>query len=603
MSCEHAECVLAKRYIELQLWGAAKGILAQCHHLYPNCVSTYRLSAELALHAEDYPSAVEQLDRALIYAPSDDLKLDLAEALFLNNQFDESETLLSSIKNDYSKVQARLCLRKAALFVQDGKQAKAEYSVIETLKYVNDLNVKDRKELASLLVQLHDKSAIVDILASAKGALAYVKGLFLEAIDEDPVLVEAAFRAAGKDPAARLALAIHLAPRRSHDQCIRDEVLALLTALDAFEGDFSADLLLASFLDDELDDYATIEKTIAAYTSAIRKMPRSATAYNNLGVIALRQGQIEAAERSFIQALVVDEGHLMAQRNLARVIHARGSSRQVEKTIERMLEHGVSFHVVSDLLFATIEIAREDVQHGVAEKGHKLKNLLGVLGSRLRSVRKRSVGEVRTKVDRVYEEFSNVYDEWASYLRTLREDPAFEFKKRIVWLDRIDINRMIKDAVNVVDYPVSFELNAMLPDVRGKRGLLIEAIVNVLRNAVEADPKTTIHITSALIQNGKWVQLILEDSGPGIATQDLRLVRQAGFTTKKDGNGLGLSFCERVVEAHGGRLQLSSKANRGTRVEIHLPVQLDSQARYRLLQTPFARILDRAKAEEYVDEA
>lgn len=67
--------------------------------------------------------------------------------------------------------------------------------------------------------------------------------------------------------------------------------------------------------------------------------------------------------------------------------------------------------------------------------------------------------------------------------------------------------------------------------------------------------------------------LTVADEGVGMDTETLKHIFDPFFTTKgeKEGTGLGLSICKRIVEAHGGTLQVQSQPGKGTAVSVHLP--------------------------------
>ena len=69
------------------------------------------------------------------------------------------------------------------------------------------------------------------------------------------------------------------------------------------------------------------------------------------------------------------------------------------------------------------------------------------------------------------------------------------------------------------------------------------------------------------------VVIRLTDNGPGVPESIQDKVLQPFFTTKEDGTGLGLSIAARIVEQHGGRLDLISTEGEGTTFAITLPVK------------------------------
>jgi signal transduction histidine kinase len=64
----------------------------------------------------------------------------------------------------------------------------------------------------------------------------------------------------------------------------------------------------------------------------------------------------------------------------------------------------------------------------------------------------------------------------------------------------------------------------------------------------------------------------VEDSGPGIAPENLDRIFDSFFTTKQDGMGMGLPICHSIIEAHGGRIAGDSKSSHGgARFYFYLP--------------------------------
>ncbi|MCP4907699.1 MAG: HAMP domain-containing histidine kinase [bacterium] len=99
---------------------------------------------------------------------------------------------------------------------------------------------------------------------------------------------------------------------------------------------------------------------------------------------------------------------------------------------------------------------------------------------------------------------------------------------------------------------------------------LLELLVILMRNAVEAmDGRGRGSIECARI--GERCRLIVRDEGPGFAAEDLDKIFQPGFTTKNEGSGFGLFLARRIVEDHGGALELRAGEERGAVVQVDLP--------------------------------
>jgi signal transduction histidine kinase len=70
----------------------------------------------------------------------------------------------------------------------------------------------------------------------------------------------------------------------------------------------------------------------------------------------------------------------------------------------------------------------------------------------------------------------------------------------------------------------------------------------------------------------------VSDTGGGIATENLSRVFEAFYTGKPNGSGLGLTIAERIMGAHGGRIEIDSEVGRGTRVTLLFPIEFPIEA-------------------------
>jgi PAS domain S-box-containing protein len=123
---------------------------------------------------------------------------------------------------------------------------------------------------------------------------------------------------------------------------------------------------------------------------------------------------------------------------------------------------------------------------------------------------------------------------------------------------------------------VRSDLPDEIPPVLANRVQLQQVMLNLITNAIEAMDLTTdsprlLQVTSTL-HSPSNVVIAVEDSGPGMDSNDVNRIFDPFFTTKPHGMGMGLSICRSIVEAHDGRLSARSAADRGSVFEITLPV-------------------------------
>ncbi|MFQ5628208.1 MAG: ATP-binding protein [bacterium] len=115
-----------------------------------------------------------------------------------------------------------------------------------------------------------------------------------------------------------------------------------------------------------------------------------------------------------------------------------------------------------------------------------------------------------------------------------------------------------------------------IPSIRCKAAQLNQVFTNILHNACQAiENKGEIQIRT-IHQNGQ-IQVSISDTGVGITLENLNRIFDPGYTTKGVGvgTGLGLSIAYKIVEDHGGKIEVKSEAGKGTTFVIHLPVKND----------------------------
>jgi signal transduction histidine kinase len=139
---------------------------------------------------------------------------------------------------------------------------------------------------------------------------------------------------------------------------------------------------------------------------------------------------------------------------------------------------------------------------------------------------------------------------------------------------------------------VSYELEENLPATQLNRGMIEQALLNLVINARDAVAKTDsprIAISSKSVElieqvspvnptpvSGRFVELSVTDNGCGIPERDLARAFAPFFTTKRHGTGLGLPSVLRAVRQHDGFVDVRSKVGTGTTVRLLLPIRTDA---------------------------
>jgi two-component system sensor histidine kinase PilS (NtrC family) len=149
--------------------------------------------------------------------------------------------------------------------------------------------------------------------------------------------------------------------------------------------------------------------------------------------------------------------------------------------------------------------------------------------------------------------------------------------------ERIALGPAVDETIILLKNSKTFNQNIMItcdidPRVRldGDAQRMRQVFWNLLINACQAMPDGgAITISAAVsppVDGRAWSQIIITDTGLGIARELRDKIFDPFFTTKTGGTGLGLAIVYRIVEDHGGTIFVDSEAGKGTRFTIRLPL-------------------------------
>ena len=108
------------------------------------------------------------------------------------------------------------------------------------------------------------------------------------------------------------------------------------------------------------------------------------------------------------------------------------------------------------------------------------------------------------------------------------------------------------------------------PTISADPEVLRQALVNVVKNAIQATPSRDGRVVLRCRGEGNRVRLSVTDTGPGMDEETRKKAFDLYMTTKESGTGVGLAFVLQAVEMHGGSVDLESSPGRGTTVTLHL---------------------------------
>lgn len=144
-----------------------------------------------------------------------------------------------------------------------------------------------------------------------------------------------------------------------------------------------------------------------------------------------------------------------------------------------------------------------------------------------------------------------------------------------------DINELISRSIKLIQQDASnknigISINTVedLCPARIDPDRLSQCLLNLYLNAVQAMDNGGTLTVNCQAEDDKNVKILVSDTGSGIAPMNLNKIFDPYFTTKKKGAGLGLAIVYKIIEAHGGHIDVMSKLDEGTTFTISIPCNL-----------------------------
>ena len=305
---------------------------------------------------------------------------------------------------------------------------------------------------------------------------------------------------------------------------------------------------------------------------------------------------VHAPDRPLILAAI--DRALAGQEGQAQFAPRLALDRRVHLIVRRMDEGETGPRVIAQAFDATrqfateigLEAARAEAEARDSGKTRFLANMSHELRTPLNAVlgfsdimRQRIFGPLPQK----YADYADSIHEAGGHLLDLIND-VLDVSK--IEAERYELSRETFDAREVVSAAVALVrvtandkgvfLNSLLPEepltVDADRRALKQITLNLLSNAIKFTPAGG-SVTLTLEVIGPYLELIVSDTGVGIAARDLKRLgrpfEQAGAVEQKvQGTGLGLSLVRALAELHGGRMSLESTLGEGTAVTVRMPV-------------------------------
>jgi two-component system, sporulation sensor kinase A len=151
-----------------------------------------------------------------------------------------------------------------------------------------------------------------------------------------------------------------------------------------------------------------------------------------------------------------------------------------------------------------------------------------------------------------------------------------------------DIATLLKQTITLLNVEAAMhhvkiivnDIETNLPKIYCDQNQLKQVFINILKNGIEAMPTGGKIFVNAQSHEEHFIIIQFIDQGTGIAKEKLSTLGEPFYTTKETGTGLGLMYSFSIIKNHHGKISFSSEENKGTTVEITLPInpKINSEA-------------------------
>jgi signal transduction histidine kinase len=237
-----------------------------------------------------------------------------------------------------------------------------------------------------------------------------------------------------------------------------------------------------------------------------------------------------------------------------------------------VLAVGIFKHRTAYDVLAQMQMKLEDLSQMAAGIAHEIGNPMtsikgasNLLGKELKNLNHPKCQEYCSLITEEIERVNNILNNFQYLTKPLKIEKEF-----------VSINEVIQKTAKLVELAtlklrIRLELPPDLPMVQAEASLMKQVFLNLMKNAEEACPSGG----ELLVKTENlppFVKIGFSDNGPGIPQELLNRIFEPFFTTKTTGMGVGLSISQRIVQAHGGRIEVKNLIPKGTCFSVLLPL-------------------------------
>ena len=172
--------------------------------------------------------------------------------------------------------------------------------------------------------------------------------------------------------------------------------------------------------------------------------------------------------------------------------------------------------------------------------------------------------------------------EMESLITDLLESEALNTRHAVLRRETVNVAQLVESVIEIDFHNrnsrISLDLQEDLPSAELDVTRIRLLLRNLIDNGLRYNPKDGEALKVQVKAGNGYLQLLVQDNGPGIPEEDLKHVTEAFYradparSRSTGGVGLGLYLCRRIVEVHGGTMEIDNQPGSGARVTVRLPV-------------------------------
>lgn len=311
-------------------------------------------------------------------------------------------------------------------------------------------------------------------------------------------------------------------------------------------------------------------RTIDGLTNRFKFEKQERTILNQ--ELAIAQNQVKAKNNRFLLTIILFAFLASTIIGFIYIRNKRNANRNLEKTNADINQQNEALRNTQN----NLKVANQDLESFTRMASHDLKEPLRMMGSFAQLLKRKN-----KHLDDSSKEYIEYISDAAKRMNRMLNDMLAYATQDIVIenTDVFNLNKVVLAVKQDLQFSIdennaSIIVHNELPSIKGQESLILQVFQNLISNAIKyrkPNIKPEINIYSA--ENDDSIMITIEDNGAGIAlkNQERAFKLFQRFNDSKEGSGIGLATCKKIIELHNGSIKLESEIDKGSKFILIFP--------------------------------